>query len=101
MKMPGFTAERTVTHVWSNSTRFAFRKNRNGVHPAMMIQVDGVDYCEGEITDSGVQCYGSPTGGGGGVGPTPRPGFCATSCRNLCRGKRNPSACISNCMADC
>ena len=33
--------------------RFAFDRPGNSVRPALMILVDGVPYCEGEVTDCG------------------------------------------------
>ena len=101
MTIPGFTAHTTL-----NETRRIFslrRTNRPalGARPAMMILVDGVPYCEGEVTDGGVQCYGGGGGGGGGGGVGP--GYyiaCRKACRAQCHNKLN-SPCYKNCVADC
>jgi hypothetical protein len=100
MRMPGFTAEVAVRGNSRGRLRFAFGRPGNAVRPALMILVDGVPYCEGEVTDEGVQCYG---GGGGGNGGGLGPGYyiaCRKSCRSQCHNKVN-STCYKNCVADC
>jgi hypothetical protein len=105
--MPGFTAERSMTRTQGGRLGFAVGETANTVRPAMMILVDGVPYCEGEVTDSGIQCYGGPSGspgGGGGNFPTGGPGGggdpCPRICRSRCGGKTN-TPCYRNCLANC
>jgi hypothetical protein len=101
MRMPGFTAEVAMRGISGRQPRFAFDGPGNSVRPALMILVDGVPYCEGEVTDWGVQCYGGGGGGGGGGGLGP--GYyiaCRKACRAQCRNKLN-SPCYKNCVADC
>jgi len=99
MRIPGFTAEVAMRGTSGGQPRCTFGRPGNSVRPALMILVDGVPYCEGEVTDSGVQCYGGGGGGGGGLGP----GYyiaCRKTCRAQCHNKLN-SSCYKNCVADC
>jgi hypothetical protein len=101
MRMPGFTAEVVIGGISGGRPRCAFERPSNSVRPALMILVDGVPLCEGEITDGGVSCYGG-TGGGGGDGGL-GPGYyiaCRKACRGQCHNKLN-SSCYKNCVADC
>jgi hypothetical protein len=103
MRMPGFTAEVALSGIRSGRLRFAFGRHGNSVRPALMILVDGVPYCEGEVTDEGVQCYGGGGGGGGGDGGGLGPGYyiaCRKACRGQCHNKLN-STCYKSCVADC
>ena len=93
MTIPGFTAERTLARSRNRRLRFMLDNAGNRLHPAALIQVDGVDYCEGEVSDGGIQCYGGSSGGvdgggrggGGGGGP-----HCAPHC-GPCRRPRRGS----------
>jgi hypothetical protein len=104
MRMPGFTAEGSIAGPRSAKSRSASRRTVSGVYPAMTILVDGVYYCDGEITDSGVNCYGSRGGGGvggGGVGGDGRLiALCRAACRRQCGGRIN-TQCYRDCVADC
>ena len=106
MTIPGFTAHRTLNETRRLISRRGLKRLASGVRPAMMILVDGVPYCEGEVTGDGVQCYGGSSGfGGGGNGGGYPGGFasCTKGCRSLC--SKNPHAypapCYKNCVADC
>jgi hypothetical protein len=102
MRIPGFTAERSIASERSAMSRSASPRAVSGVYPAMTILVDGVYYCEGEVTDNGVQCYGSGSRGGGGVGGGGiSPVSCRIACRNSCAGKRNYWSCFRNCVMEC
>jgi len=100
--MPGFSAESAITGRRGGRSRSAFRKPVSGVYPAMTILVDGLYYCEGEVTDWGVQCYSSGSGGG----PVDVGGDrsfaiqCRASCRRSCGGRMN-TPCYRDCVADC
>jgi hypothetical protein len=103
MRMPGFSAESSITGGRDGRSRRAFQKTVSGVYPAMMIQIDGMDYCEGEVTDWGVQCYGSGSGGSGPVDVVGNRNFaiqCRASCRRRCGGRTN-TPCYRDCVADC
>ena len=105
MRIPGFTAESTLARRRGGRLRSMFDKAGNRLHPAMLIQVDGVDYCEGEISDDGtIQCYGDSgggpdggggRGGGGGGGPKCVP-HCGP-CRRNRRGGWQKACTGSNC----
>jgi hypothetical protein len=101
MAIPGFTAHRTLQPRERFHSRLATRESLGGVRPAMMILVDGVPYCEGEITDGGVQCYGGASGGGGGDGRYLV--ACRRSCAHTCGTHPHayPAPCYKNCVADC
>lgn len=91
MRMPGFTAETTLARSRGGRLRFGLRNSKNRIRPAMQIEVDGVPYCEGEVSDGGIQCYGDSGGGvngggrGGGGGSGPR---CAPHCGPCKRNRR-------------
>lgn len=99
MRIPGFSAESTIRDGRGGRSRSAFQKTVNGVYPAMMIQVDGVDYCEGEVDDyGGFQCYTSPGGDPG--YPTPDPcGRCRVSCLSVPPARRK--RCLAGCALVC
>lgn len=100
MRIPGFSAENSIPIVRSHISRSATRRTVSGVYPAMTILVDGMYYCEGEVTGDGVQCYGSGsggTGGGGGISPV----SCRIACRGYCAGKPNYWTCFRNCVTEC
>jgi hypothetical protein len=102
MSIPGFTAESTIAGGWDKRSRSA-DKTASGVFPAMTILVDGAYYCEGEVTDSGVQCYGRGSGGGGPIDGGGNRNFaiqCRASCRRHCGGRIN-TPCYRDCVAEC
>jgi hypothetical protein len=71
MRIPGFTAETTLARSRSGGLHFRLNNAGNRLYPAMLIELDGVPICEGEIIDGGIQCYGDSGGGvdgGGGRG---------------------------------
>jgi hypothetical protein len=103
MRMPGFTAEVAMRSIGRGRSGSAHNGTRNTVCPALMILVDGVPYCEGEISDSGVTCYGGGGGGGGSAGGGLGSGYfiaCRKACRVSCHNKLN-STCYKDCVADC
>jgi len=102
MTIPGFTADRALyqTRRFSNSKRK--KADSLGVQPALAaIYVDGQYYCDGVVTEDGVQCYG------GSSGPRPDPAndpriiaACRRACLGRCHNKIN-STCYRDCIGDC
>ena len=75
MNIPGFTApaslyRSSVSYLGSHANR-SFGSS-NSVQTAMSVYVNGVYYCEGEVTGSGVNCYGGDVG--------PRKPLCVPQC---------------------
>jgi hypothetical protein len=103
MRIPGFAAERTLARSRGGRMRFGLHSSSDRIRPAALIQVDGVDYCQGEVSDGAIQCYpdsggggnGGGRGGGGGGGPTCVP-HCGP-CRRNRRGGWQKACTGSNC----
>ena len=99
MNLPGFTAPASlfrspVSYVVGSQASQSFGSS-DSVRPAMAIYVNGVYYCDGEVTGSGVECYGSGGGGGG-----PREPLCRPSCgpcRNVPVQGRVKTCILRNC----
>ena len=92
MRIPGFTAESTLARSRRGRLRFMLDNTANRLYPAMLIEVDGVPYCEGDVSDDGtIQCNpdfaggvdGGGRGGGGGGGSK-----CAPHCGPCRRNRR-------------
>jgi len=101
--MPGFHAEKALAIGQHRFLPFDSPPSLATVTPAMTIEVDGVYYCEGQVTDEGVVCYGhsGPGGGGMGGGGKNTALMCRTNCRKRCGSGRASAACYSDCVADC
>ena len=86
MSLPGFSAEASLSMIagscGNRSDRSRHTRSRmSRVEAALAIYVDGLYYCDGEITGGGISCYQTNAGGGG----RPDPGDLA--CRR----------CLANC----
>src|SRR5215470_6395397 len=102
MRIPGFTAESTLTRSRGGRLRLMLDNTGNRLHPAMLIEVDGVPICEGDISADGtIQCNPDSAGGvdgggrGGGDGGGPR---CVPHCGPCRRNRRGgwQKACTSS-----
>jgi hypothetical protein len=83
MNIPGFTAPASlyrspVSYVVGSRTSRS-PGSSDSVQPAMAIYVNGIYYCDGEVTSGGVNCYGGPAGDLG-LGGGPREPLCRPQC---------------------